>query len=113
MCEKDKLNLIIKEVTKTYKEIYGDNLVDIFLYGSYARGDYNEYSDIDLAAIVKGDRMILQNELKKVWGISADLGLEYDVIISPIVIPYDEYHRFKKILPYYRNISNEGVKIRV
>lgn len=44
MCVKDELNLILKEAAKTYMNIYGDNLVDIFLYGSYARGDYDEYN---------------------------------------------------------------------
>ena len=82
-----------------------------FIYGSYAREDYDNESDIDITAIVKGDRMDLQNKLKQVWDISADIGLENDIIVSPTVIPFDEYEEYKRILPYYINIWKEGKRI--
>ena len=53
----------------------------------------------------------LQQKLKQVWDISSDLELEYGIIISPVVIPYDEYMKNKHDVPYYRNISREGVNI--
>ena len=68
-------------------------------------------SDIDIAAIVKGSRLDLQNKLKAVWDISADIGLENDVVVSPTVIPYDEFEEYKEKLPYYRNIAREGMQI--
>ena len=37
----------------------------IFLYGSYARGDYDDESDIDIAAVVKGRRPELQDKWNK------------------------------------------------
>lgn len=43
--------------------------------------------------------------------MSAELGLENDVVISPIVIPYDEFIKYKEILPYYSNIAMEGKRI--
>ena len=63
------------------------------------------------AAIVVGPRRELQQKLKQVWDISSDLELEYGIIISPVVIPYDEYMKYKDDVPYYRNISREGVNI--
>lgn len=38
-----------------------------------------------------------------------DIGLDYEVIISPTVISYKEFEDYKNILPYYRNIVQEGV----
>ena len=111
MCRKSEFNIIIEQMKKIYEKAFGENIVRIFLYGSYARGDYNEFSDIDLAAIAKGDRITLQKILEEVWDEAADLGLEYDTIISPTVIPFDEFERSKEILPYYRNIEAEGVVI--
>ena len=64
-----------------------------------------------MAAIAKGDIITLQKILEDVWDEAADLGLEYDTIISPTVIPFDEFERYKEILPYYRNIEAEGVVI--
>ena len=50
-------------------------------------------------------------KLKKVWDISSDLELEYGTIVSPTVIPFEEFEKYKDDLPYYRNIQKEGVKI--
>ena len=111
MCTQDNLEKILKKIVIIYRNIYNQNLCDIYLYGSYARGDYNEESDIDIVAIVKGDRQELQNQLKEIWAAVSDLELDYEVVISPTVIPYSEFETYKDILPYYRNIAKEGVKL--
>ena len=49
--------------------------------------------------------------MKNMWDFSAEVGLENDVVVSPTVIPYDEYIEYKNTLPYYRNIAEEGQKI--
>ena len=111
MCTKTQLNKIAKSMVDCYRNTYGSAIVDIILYGSYARDDYSEGSDIDIVAIVHGDRVELQDKLKGVWDSSAEIGLEHDIVVSPSVIPYDEYMNYKATLPYYRNIAEEGRKI--
>lgn len=111
MCTKNELNLILRTITQAYQSVYGDKIVKIVLYGSYARGDHQNDSDIDIAAIVQGERELLQRGLKTVWDISAELELEYGTIVSPTVIPFAEFEQYKNDLPYYRNIENEGVEI--
>lgn len=107
----DILRDILCSIKQGYKQVYGDDIMDIYLYGSYARGDYEQDSDIDFVAIVKGNRLDLQKKLKVMWDIAADLGLENDIIISPTVIPYNEFLLYQEKLPYYRNIIKEGVKV--
>ena len=111
MCTEICLDDILKRVIKVYKDVYGDRIVEIILYGSYARGDYNNESDVDITAVVKGERRELQDKLRSVWDASADIGLENDVIVSPTVIPEDEFEKYKWELPYYRNIMTEGKRI--
>ena len=111
MCTEFQLNRIIKAMVECYRVVYGSDIVEIVLYGSYARGDYAEDSDIDIVAVVHGSRIDLQEKLKMVWEVSAELGLENDIIVSPTVIPYDEFVKYKQLLPYYRNIAEEGKKI--
>lgn len=111
MCAEMVLNKIIKEMVECYRGVYGNDVVEIVLYGSYARGDFSKESDIDLVAIVHGSRLDLQNKLKNVWDISAELSLDSDIVISPSVIPYDEFMKYKQTLPYYRNIAEEGRKV--
>lgn len=111
MCTENQVNNISKQISQSYRSVYGDSIVAIYLYGSYARGNYTDESDIDITAIVKGNRTDLQEKLKLVWDISADIGLENDVVVSPTVIPYAEYEEYKEILPYYMNIQKEGKRI--
>lgn len=113
MCTKSELNNISQMVAKTYRNHYGDKLIGVYLYGSYARGDFDDTSDIDYAAIVEGERVELDKKLKLVYDELFEVGYEYDLIVSPVVIPYDEFENMKEILPYYRNIWNEGVTIHV
>ena len=111
MCTKNELQIILHNLIKAYRTIYGDCICQIYLYGSYARGDFNNDSDIDIVAIVKGERPELQSKLKKIWEISSEMELEYESIISPTVIPYKEFEDYKDTLPYYQNILTEGVKL--
>ena len=110
-CTERKLEGVIHDIVAAYREVFGGRIEQILLYGSYARGDADGDSDIDIAAIVHGDRQELQEKLKKVWDVSSDLELNYGVIISPTVIPYDEFMAYKEDLPYYRNISEEGIRV--
>lgn len=103
--------MILKKISEIYRTVYGEDIVKMVLYGSYARGDNQDDSDIDIVAIVRGERSDLQERLKMVWDISSDLELEYGTIVSPTVIPLSEYEKYKDDLPYYRNIQNEGVDI--
>lgn len=112
MCSKWELNRILQKMAETYQNVYGEALIKVLMYGSYARGDFDQDSDIDLVAIVRGERQQLQNKLKSVWDVSSELELEYETIVSPTVIPYDEYEQYREDVPYYRNIAREGVMIR-
>lgn len=105
------LDAICHRMADSYRKVYGDDIEAIFLYGSYARGDFDETSDLDFVAIVKGDRMDLQNRCHAVWDDSGRMDLEYDVVSTPTVIPSAEFAKYKDSLPYYRNIIKEGRRI--
>lgn len=111
MCDRATLNLIKKEIADSCHNVFGDSLVSVLLYGSYARGDYDEYSDVDIAAIVKGERLDLQKKLETVWDKANEVGLEYDIVISPTVIPEDEFNKYLTTSGYYKNIAKEGICI--
>lgn len=105
------LDIICKRMANTYRCVYGDDIEAIFLYGSYARGDFDEDSDLDFVAIVKGERVNLQQKLNYILDDSVKMDLEYNVISSPNVIPQDEFYKYQNELPYYRNIYKEGKRI--
>ena len=84
-------------------------LIDFRVFGSRARGDEDEYSDLDIFIEVDS----LDKELKdKMLDIIWEVGLEHLIIISPLIFTRDEIEnsalRSSEIV---RNISEEGVRI--
>ncbi|GHV24545.1 DNA polymerase subunit beta [Clostridia bacterium] len=106
---KKMLKEILSKVQKIYQQIYGKNLIKVVLYGSYARGDYDQDSDIDVVGIVNGERLSLQRSETKVWDLISDIVFEYNILISAGVIPLKEFTDYIDALPYYKNIEKEGV----
>ncbi len=106
---KERLDNIYIEIVKNTKNIFGDELVAVILYGSYARGDYTEESDIDIALLVDNDRVSLKKFNDLLVSQMTYFMLEHDVFISFNEIPVKEFEEYKEILPYYRNIAKEGV----
>lgn len=106
---------VLKEIlSKIYTEvrrIIDNGVSDIILYGSYARGDFDNESDIDIAVIVDNDRLDLKKYRKDIVSLMSSLSMEYEVVISITCIPLSDFAEYKEVLPYYRNIDSEGVRI--
>lgn len=102
---------ICRRVVAAYRKAYGDDIEAIYLYGSYARGDFDEDSDIDFAAIVKGSPSDLQKNRDKVWSELCRMDLELDVITSPMVISSAIFNKYKNEVGYYGNIFKEGKRL--
>ncbi len=83
MCTKSELQKITSVMAARYKEIFGEKLKQVILYGSYARGDYNDESDIDIVGIVDCPREELSGYMRSVVKTASDLDLEYGVMVSP------------------------------
>ena len=105
------LDIICQKVVDCYKKIYGDKIRSIYLYGSYARGDFDEESDIDFAAIVEGEQLELSRKRRQVSGDLSDICLDYDVVIYFGVIPANLFEEHKNFLAYYKNILKDGKRI--
>ena len=105
------LDEICQKVVDCYKKIYGDKIRGIYLYGSYARGDFDEDSNINFAAIVEGDRQNLQEKRNKVLDETVRMDLDYDVITFPQVISAADFEKYGEEIPDYRKIMKEGKRI--
>ena len=105
------LKIICNKVVDAYKKIYGDKIRGIYLYGSYARGDFDEDSDIDFAAIVEGEKPSWNEKRHNLVSSTGEIDLEYNVFISPKVISAEYFDKYFGELPFYQNILKEGKKI--
>lgn len=109
--QREKLDIICQKVKDCYRRVFGDKLCEVYLYGSYARGDYDAESDIDFAAIVDDERPSVQRKMEQVVYEVEGFDPDYEALISPKAIPLKEFEEYKNILPYYRNIAKEGARI--
>ena len=97
---------LMAKLKKGLAELYGPRLKAVYLFGSYARGDYNEGSDLDVM-IVLDTYQSYWNELVRSAELASDLSLEYDVTISRMVMTEEQWK--KGDLPVLRNVRAEGV----
>jgi len=97
---------LMAKLKKGLAELYGPRLKAVYLFGSYARGDYDEGSDLDVM-IVLDTYQSYWNELVRSAELASDLSLEYDVTISRMVMTEEQWK--KGDLPVLRNVRAEGV----
>lgn len=105
----NKLNSIIKEVISNVKTLYDDKLKEIILYGSYARGDYDNESDIDLMVLIDVDETKLKEYENELNDIISDIGYRHMRVLSLVDLSYKKFNDWVDVVPYYKNVRNEGV----
>lgn len=101
---------IVSEVYQACNGFYERGIQDAFLYGSYARGDYDDESDVDILLTVDADPEELSSRRREVSSVSSDLSLKHDVTVSVTVKPMEQFYRYSEVLPFYRNVLMEGVR---
>lgn len=96
----------MKELKEGLVRIYGDKLKAVYLYGSYARGDYRQGSDVDVM-ILLSDYKSYWEELERSTELASDVSLEYDVTVSRLIMKEIQWKQSD--MPVLRNIRKDGV----
>ena len=114
--EKTEINRDVIEKIKTetpdlIREFMRSDLVKMILYGSCARGDFKEHSDVDIALLVKGDRTDSWKYSDKIDEVATELALKYFAVVNFVLLPYDEFEEKKSWYGYFKNIDKEGIKL--
>ncbi len=84
---------ILRELKTSLESLLGDRLVNIVLFGSMARGDYHDGSDMDVAVIVRG---LTRNLKSQILDQVAELEIEHHEPLSVVVFSEEEFDRLKK-----------------
>ena len=98
---------IIQEFKTEVEKTAGLNLKRVILFGSFARGDAVEGSDIDLLLVF--GRKPSKDVMRRIRDISNFLSLKYDVVISEFLFTEKEFGRCRT--PFLLNIKKEGVAV--
>jgi predicted nucleotidyltransferase len=102
--ESDAIKVAIKMLKSEF------SVIKVILFGSKARGDHDEYSDIDL--LVVASRLLHWKAEKAIIGALFDIGMEYNVIFSPLFTFSDEWENgiFTEF-PVYQEILQDGAVV--
>ncbi|MCD8048903.1 MAG: nucleotidyltransferase domain-containing protein [Clostridia bacterium] len=103
-------NIIEKYVSEMQK-IYGEHLRKVILYGSYARGDFKEDSDIDIMILLALSDLEIKNYRHQLSEITYDFNDYYGTDIKPIAKSEEHFMKWVENYPFYANINKEGVAL--
>ncbi|MCD4786439.1 MAG: nucleotidyltransferase domain-containing protein [Candidatus Eremiobacteraeota bacterium] len=83
---------------------------ELYLFGSVARGDYEEYSDIDVLVLIPGK--VNTSIEEEIFDEAYEIELKHDVIFGVIVCSNDFWNSERAhVMPLYINIQKESVKL--
>lgn len=100
--------LIIQYIDEI-KKIYGSHVSKIILYGSYARGDFNKDSDVDIMILLDISDLELKSYSHQLSYMTYDFNLDHDLDIKPIAKSEAHFNKWVVNYPFYANVRNEGV----
>ncbi|MCR4935392.1 MAG: nucleotidyltransferase domain-containing protein [Oscillospiraceae bacterium] len=109
MCREDAIS-ILGEVYRGCAAVLPVPIHDAYLYGSFARGDFHDESDIDILLTVDLDWPQIAAHRRAISRVVSALSLAHDRTISVTVKPLALFTRYRDDLPFYRNVCTEGVR---
>ncbi len=100
---KHEVDLLIDDLCA----IYMGKIDRIVLYGSYARGEQDPGSDVDIAVLLKTPASLSEN--KAMYECVSAHELNCGVVLSVVHIDKKQYSDWISTIPFYKNIEKEGI----
>jgi predicted nucleotidyltransferase len=104
---------LLRKYRRVIESVSDKHIKKVILFGSYARGDFRDDSDIDVMILVDFDENSVQAKLyeDKIYDVTYDFNWENGTEIMPIVKNIQQFDYWKKSYLFYRNVETEGVVI--
>ncbi|MCM1097672.1 MAG: nucleotidyltransferase domain-containing protein [Ruminococcus flavefaciens] len=107
----EEIRIIAAEIVEQVKALLKGNIYKIVLYGSYARGDFDIGSDINVMIIMNCNKEEVCHYRKQISRVADQIGLENDIEVSLLLRDKDTFERGGEILSFYKNIQQEGIAL--
>ena len=100
---------LIVQYIEAVKKIYGSHVRQIILYGSYARGDFQLDSDVDIMILLDMSDLELKAYAQQLSYMTYDFNMDNDLDIKPIAKSEAHFRKWLANYPFYSNVYKEGV----
>ena len=102
------LDDLIAELKVGLDGVYGDRLKGLYLYGSYARGEEDRESDLDiLVVLAKFDHYA--TEVDRTAELTSELSLKYGITVSQVFVRESEW--LHADTPFLSNLREEAISL--
>ena len=99
MCNKTEALHILKEAYERFSNMFPNQVRDAYLYGSFARGDYDDESDVDILLTVDVPLEEITEYQKAISVINSDLSLSHNITVSATVKSKMLFDQYRDTLP--------------
>lgn len=106
-----KVEKELDELKQAIRQVLGVHLKKILLFGSYARQEADEHSDLDLVVLTDLDEKALKQEQEKIRSKCADLFIQYNVLPNVMLRNEQLFLERSQYVPFYKTVMEEGVVI--
>jgi uncharacterized protein len=101
--------ILIDKVKHAMLRLYGERLSGLILYGSYARQDFNEASDIDFLVLLNREDLDYGEEIQRIVKVIYPMMLDHDIIISCLPSTLGRWNTERSF--FFERIKKDGVPI--
>lgn len=107
----NKIKNLLGEVQEQMLSIFGHDLKKVILFGSYARNEADDESDIDILLLIDEEPGELKRYHDQIIDVMVDLSIKYDIVLSIIEQEYKQFNKYAKFVPFYENVQNDGIEL--
>ena len=100
---------IAQQVKKALQELYGKRLGKLILFGSYARGEENNLSDMDFLVVLNDEKVESWREIDFIMDDIFNLEYKHNLIISPHIISKNKYENVNNL--FIKQVHKDGITI--
>ena len=102
-----KIKQLLQEFKQKLTELYGKRLAGLVLYGSVARHEETEDSDVDVLVVLNGETISYFDEIQRMGDAKYNLLLKYDELLSVVPMKHDDF--LQRESPLLWNVRQEGI----
>ncbi|MDE6606723.1 MAG: nucleotidyltransferase domain-containing protein [Lachnospiraceae bacterium] len=103
------LPFLLESYREAIVQILGNRLKRMILYGSYARGDFGQDSDLDIMILADIQPGETGSYSDRIYDVTYDFEVQYGMEINPSIQSIQTYEQWKNVYPFFMNIEKEGV----